>query len=311
MSDSLLQGVMCQLMEPAVLVDSRRSLVFATESFNRLTGYEVPGCNCDYLLISSLDAQGNGLCCWDLLDDYLALESSGLWLVKRANGSFMPALCTLSPVDISGSHSYIHIRIKSLSPPVGAAELLFLSIREKLGDASHFANWITGYLHNTWGARSEWIELHDGERNVGHIISAGLDRTDWSGPFDIRWPRGKQTRIHRVFPPERGAKAKVLVVEAAKGVLQEELVMNAWAAARVANRQEPAFPAQLPDALRLHSLTSREREVLALLAQGMSDGEIASTMHISVHTVKNHVRHIMSKSGIHKRVKLATLFCQL
>jgi len=48
----------------------------------------------------------------------------------------------------------------------------------------------------------------------------------------------------------------------------------------------------------LSLLTPREREVLTLMAQGMSNGEIASALFISEHTVKNHVSNIYRKLGI-------------
>lgn len=50
-------------------------------------------------------------------------------------------------------------------------------------------------------------------------------------------------------------------------------------------------------------LTVREREVLSLLAAGLSDKEIAAQLNISVHTASNHVRHILSKSGSSNRTQ--------
>jgi len=51
------------------------------------------------------------------------------------------------------------------------------------------------------------------------------------------------------------------------------------------------------------SLTPREREVLTLMAQGMSNGEIASALFISEHTVKNHVSNIYRKLGDNDRTR--------
>lgn len=57
----------------------------------------------------------------------------------------------------------------------------------------------------------------------------------------------------------------------------------------------------------LSLLTPREREVLKLIAQGMTNGEIASALFISEHTVKNHVSNIYRKLGDNDRTRVALL----
>jgi len=47
-------------------------------------------------------------------------------------------------------------------------------------------------------------------------------------------------------------------------------------------------------------LSSREREVLQLIAEGLSNKEIAVSLHLSVRTVDSHRAHLMDKLGIHK-----------
>jgi DNA-binding NarL/FixJ family response regulator len=51
---------------------------------------------------------------------------------------------------------------------------------------------------------------------------------------------------------------------------------------------------------RLSQLTSREREVLQLVAEGMSSKEIAAALNLSTRTVETHRAHAMDKLGIHK-----------
>jgi two-component system nitrate/nitrite response regulator NarL len=62
------------------------------------------------------------------------------------------------------------------------------------------------------------------------------------------------------------------------------------------------------DKSSLHSLTEREREILQLLAQGESNKAIAQTLGISNDTVKQHVRHILTKLNLTSRVEAAVLF---
>jgi DNA-binding NarL/FixJ family response regulator len=57
----------------------------------------------------------------------------------------------------------------------------------------------------------------------------------------------------------------------------------------------------------LDSLTGREREVLAELAQGRSNREIARALHVSEKTVKAHVSSVLAKLGVQDRTQAALL----
>jgi DNA-binding NarL/FixJ family response regulator len=62
-----------------------------------------------------------------------------------------------------------------------------------------------------------------------------------------------------------------------------------------------AAPAR--DASELDDLTDREREVLVLVARGMTNGDIAAHLFLSEGTVKTHVKRIFSKLGLHDRTQ--------
>jgi DNA-binding NarL/FixJ family response regulator len=55
------------------------------------------------------------------------------------------------------------------------------------------------------------------------------------------------------------------------------------------------------------ALTSREREVLAELAQGRSNREIARALHVSEKTVKTHVSSVLAKLGVQDRTQAALI----
>lgn len=55
----------------------------------------------------------------------------------------------------------------------------------------------------------------------------------------------------------------------------------------------------------LHSLTEREHEIAVAIGQGLSNAEIASTLYMSVATVKAHVTRIFYKLGVTNRVQIA------
>jgi DNA-binding NarL/FixJ family response regulator len=65
--------------------------------------------------------------------------------------------------------------------------------------------------------------------------------------------------------------------------------------------RELTTPSEAP----IQSLTSRERQVLELLASGMANKEIAFTLRISENTVKNHLRNILEKLHLQNRVQAA------
>ena len=67
----------------------------------------------------------------------------------------------------------------------------------------------------------------------------------------------------------------------------------------------PPAPARAPDAGALEELSEREREVLGLVAQGLSDAQIAELLVISPHTVHRHVANILAKMRLPTRAAAA------
>ena len=59
------------------------------------------------------------------------------------------------------------------------------------------------------------------------------------------------------------------------------------------------------DALEAVRMTQREREVIAEIAVGLSNKEIAQRLNISTETVKSHVRNVMEKLALHSRLQIA------
>jgi DNA-binding NarL/FixJ family response regulator len=70
-------------------------------------------------------------------------------------------------------------------------------------------------------------------------------------------------------------------------------------------RQQSLAPPR--DASLLDDLTHREREVLVLVARGMTNGDIATHLFLSEGTVKTHVKRIFSKLSLHDRTQAVIL----
>lgn len=75
--------------------------------------------------------------------------------------------------------------------------------------------------------------------------------------------------------------------------LADKLFQRFKTAAGAAGTETPASP-----------LTPREQELAALVAAGLGNREIAERLVISENTVKNHMKNILDKLGLHNRVKL-------
>ena len=52
-----------------------------------------------------------------------------------------------------------------------------------------------------------------------------------------------------------------------------------------------------------HSLTTREREVLDLVAEGLTNAAIADRLVVSVHTVRNHIANLSTKLDAHSKLE--------
>ncbi len=102
-------------------------------------------------------------------------------------------------------------------------------------------------------------------------------------------------------PPE-------VLLSAIRDVHRGDAVVAPSATRRMLDR----FADQLPDEsapsdTRLDALTEREREVLLLVAQGLSNSEIAERLFVAEPTVKTHIGRLLSKTGSRDRVQLVVL----
>jgi DNA-binding NarL/FixJ family response regulator len=98
--------------------------------------------------------------------------------------------------------------------------------------------------------------------------------------------------------PPRDLLAAIRVIAAGDALLAPTVTRRLIA--EFARRPDPAIQPRR----QLHMLTDREREVLSLVAQGLSNTEIADHLHVSLATVKTHVSHLLTKLTARDRAQL-------
>ena len=126
-----------------------------------------------------------------------------------------------------------------------------------------------------------------GRRGLGVRILA-LSAYDNDRYLTEMWEAGAWGYLLKEEPMER-------IVSAIREVGRGESVWTASQTQRIQRRQTLEF--------RWSQLTEREREVLALIAQGLSSKEIAHQLGLTVRTVDFHVANILQKLGVVSRLE--------
>jgi DNA-binding NarL/FixJ family response regulator len=94
----------------------------------------------------------------------------------------------------------------------------------------------------------------------------------------------------------------ILTVAAGEAAL-DPAVQHHVVSALAGETQTDAIAAGAPDTELPDELTPREAEVLALIAVGLTNGEIAERLVVSQTTVKSHINHLFAKAGLRDRAQ--------
>ena len=71
----------------------------------------------------------------------------------------------------------------------------------------------------------------------------------------------------------------------------------------IAKQAMALFKSYAPQKSAVNPLTQREQEILGLLVDGLSNGEISNKLFISLQAVRNHIRHIYEKLHVHSKAQ--------
>ncbi|MFI0505332.1 response regulator [Streptomyces albogriseolus] len=100
------------------------------------------------------------------------------------------------------------------------------------------------------------------------------------------------------------------LVTAVRTVARGQSLLDASATAKLMARLRSAGeqPAEEPDVLP--GLTDREREILDLIGEGLTNRQIGQRLYLAEKTVKNHISRLLSKLGVERRVQAAVIATQ-
>ncbi|MGC9495822.1 response regulator [Streptomyces sp. WG7] len=99
------------------------------------------------------------------------------------------------------------------------------------------------------------------------------------------------------------------LVTAVRTVAAGQSLLDPSAAARLMARlRGEQAGEEAPDALP--GLTDREREILALIGEGLTNRQIGSRLYLAEKTVKNHISRLLAKLGVERRVQAAVIATQ-
>jgi DNA-binding NarL/FixJ family response regulator len=100
----------------------------------------------------------------------------------------------------------------------------------------------------------------------------------------------------KVAPPER-------LIDAVRTVASGGGLLDPTVTLRVIESFASTSPLRTQPAAELAALTEREKDVLRLIAKGMSNAEIAAQLYVGEATVKTHVSGVLTKLGLRDRVQ--------
>ena len=132
-------------------------------------------------------------------------------------------------------------------------------------------------------------------------------RQDPSLLWQVRRSLGQGYRLHgrEEQAQQEWAVARQIIGQLTSTIDDETLREHFSQAALASLPREKPFPSRRAIAQQFGGLTERERQIAALIAQGLSNREIADTLVISYRTVETHIANILFKLGFTARTQVA------
>ncbi|MFI8340917.1 response regulator [Streptomyces sp. NPDC085639] len=101
------------------------------------------------------------------------------------------------------------------------------------------------------------------------------------------------------------------LVSAVRTVATGQSMLDPATTARLMHSLRDPETAKAPEDARLAVLSERERAVLDLIGEGLTNRQIAKQLYLSEKTVKNHISRLLGKLGVERRVQAAVIAAQV
>ncbi|MEU9576107.1 response regulator transcription factor [Streptomyces chilikensis] len=99
------------------------------------------------------------------------------------------------------------------------------------------------------------------------------------------------------------------LVSAVRAVARGQSLLDPSATARLMARLRDGQPKE-EESEDLPGLTGREREILALIGEGLTNRQIGQRLYLAEKTVKNHISRLLAKLGVERRIQAAVIATQ-
>ncbi len=264
-------------------------------------------------------------CCLDYGLALADLQSSALVQLDLPQGRAQAASARLEPIALAdGATAWlVHLEPCGGTQPEDAAWHDMIAARgatDRDRDAwlaQLSQRWVRPLVRPRWAG---WLHEAAGDDRAWHAASGRLPRGLTQHELRVRAATARAGAdatlpvtlavagdlLHLV--PSGAAPAWVLAllgghVDAARATMLCGLVKAVAAAHDVCGSAAVADPPAAPPPTA--TLTVREAQIVHLVAQGLPDKRIAQRLGLSFHTVRNHLRRIMFKLGVHTRAQIA------
>ncbi len=271
--------------DPILMVDSTKCIVFGT----RFTEFH----SC-YDLVFAYSNSGKPLCCWDLAS-LCKRKKVVSFLVEGRTGNAFLSHCVKQK-------NTLFVRLYPVPDPrykpvFSNHYFCSLLCGKQKGNLEFLPNFIKR-IFNLKGAFLIERDRDDFSKFAFYIYQTN----NYPLAFSVLW-NGKL--LHVISPYKRKEARFMLVLEGIESILPAQ-VMDIIEALDIINttNKDDSFREPFISEGELEILTDRELEIFNYIVKGKRVREIAKELNISVNTVKNHIKNILSKLDCRNRIEL-------